>query len=94
MFAEETLYYDFTDCEDRSVLFAHLIQMFTNLKVVGLDYPGHIATAVELKSAKNGDSITYKGRKFIICDATYIGAGIGECMTEFKNVTPEIIEIN
>ncbi len=94
MFAEETLYYDFTDCEDRSVLFSWLVRMFTELEVVGLDYPGHIATAVAFKENLNGDAVTWKGKRFVICDPTYIGAGIGECMPEFRNSQPEIIEIN
>ncbi len=94
MFAEETLYYDFTDCEDRSVLFSWLVRMFTGLEVVGLDYPGHIATAVAFTENVKGDAVTWKGKRFVICDPTYIGALPGQCMPGFRDAQPEIIEIN
>ncbi|MDW7680249.1 MAG: hypothetical protein SCK70_06770, partial [bacterium] len=49
-FAEETLFYPFSDCEDRSILFAYLVRELLGLKVIGLDYPGHIATAVKFST--------------------------------------------
>ena len=50
MFPEETLSYPYSDCEDRSFLFAYLVSSLLGLDVIGLDYPGHVATAVKFSS--------------------------------------------
>jgi hypothetical protein len=90
-FPEETVYYPFSDCEDRSVLFAFLVRNLTGLEVVGLDYPGHIATAVRFPTQVPGESVAYQGKRFVVCDPTYINAGAGMCMPQFKSVTPNVI---
>ncbi len=92
-FIEEILHYPFSDCEDRSVFFAYLVDKLVGLEVVGLDYPGHIATAVKFKEELNGDFVMHNNQKYLICDPTYIGAFAGEAMTDLKNVKAQIIEI-
>lgn len=92
-FAEETLFYPFSDCEDRSVLFAYLVRNLLGLDVVGLDYPGHIATAVRFSTAVKGDFFEYNGNQYIICDATFINANIGQCMPRFKGINPKAISL-
>ena len=49
LFADETFFYPYSDCEDRSILFAHLVKDLLGLDVVLLYYPGHLATAVKCK---------------------------------------------
>ncbi len=92
-FAEETLNYPYSDCEDRSVIFARLVQEFLGLKVVFLNYPQHMAVAVRFSKPVKGDKVKYKDKWYIICDPTYIGATYGKAMPQFKNVSPEITEI-
>jgi len=94
LFSEETLFYPFSDCEDRSILFAHLVKNLLGLEVIGLDYPGHIATAVKFTSEVKGDAVTHNNIIYIICDPTYLYADYGECMPKFKDVTPGIITLN
>lgn len=79
-FAEETLYYPYCDCEDRAILFSHLIRDLLNLDVALVYYPGHLTAAVDFQTDVHGDAITVEGRKFIICDPTYIGAPVGAQM--------------
>ena len=94
LFVEESLYYPFSDCEDRSILFAYLIKILVGLDVIGLDYPGHIATAVKFENPTPGYSISYKGSNYLICDPTYIGARAGVCMPDLKETPPDaLIEI-
>ncbi len=93
LFAEETLFYPASDCEDRAILFAWLVQELLALDVVGLHYPGHIATAVKLNMPIDGDSITYQGNKYLIADPTYINANIGTTMPQHKNSKVEFVEI-
>ena len=89
---EETLYYPSSDCEDRSILFSYLVKNLLNLDVVGLDYPGHIATAVKFNSDLTGDRVNYNGQVYIICDPTYINADAGMEMPQFKSVDPKVIQ--
>lgn len=92
LFPEETLFYDYCDCEDRSFLFSLLVNELLGLEVIGLDYPGHIATAVELEYDVDGDKIVYNGRDYLVCDPTYINADIGVVMPQYIDVEPRIID--
>ena len=90
---DETLFYPYSDCEDRSIIFAYLVNKLLGLEVVGLHYPGHMATAVRFNDAIKGDFVRYKGKKYIVTDPTYINADIGTAMPKFKKVKPKIIKI-
>ena len=81
-FSEETLYYPYADCEDRSILFTRLVRDILNLDCALVFAPGHLFTAVKLPQGitYNGDAIIIEGERFIICDPTYIGANIGIIM--------------
>lgn len=92
LFAEETVYYPYSDCEDRSVLFAYLVRKVLGLEVVMLDFPGHIATAVNLGKLNTGAVLEYKGKKYSVADPTYINATAGMVMPQYRNSSPEIIE--
>lgn len=83
-FAEETLYYPYCDCEDRSILFSRLIRDLLNLDVALIYYPGHLATAVCFNEDVAGDAIMIDGRKFTVCDPTYIGAPVGKQMPKLE----------
>lgn len=93
LFPEETLYYDYSDCEDRAILFRFLVRELTGLDVVGLRYPGHIATAVRFNEPLDGDTVDVDGRTYHVCDPTYIHAAPGMAMSSFKNTQPVIISI-
>lgn len=90
-FAEEAFYYPYCDCEDRSVLFAYMVQHLLGLEVVGLNYPGHMATAVCFNEDVTGDFFELEGKKFVVCDPTYIGAPAGLTMPAYKNEEAEIV---
>ena len=92
-FAEELFYYPYSDCEDRSVLFAQLVKEFTGLEVVGLHWPGHLATAVKFDTEVNGDFFKVGRDKYVVCDPTYINAPIGLTMPKFRGVQAEIIRL-
>ena len=63
------------------------------LKVVGLNYPNHVATAVAFNSEVNGDYLMYKNKKYILSDPTFINAPVGQTMPQFKNVSPIVIDV-
>ncbi len=80
LFAEETMYYPYSDCEDRSILYSHLVRDLLGLDVALVYYPGHLATAVCFNGEVQGDYIIIDNRRFVICDPTYINALVGESM--------------
>lgn len=90
-FPEETLFYPYSDCEDRAVYFAWLVRNLLNMEVVGLKYSGHVATAVNIPGQQKGDYLMFEGKKFIVADPTYIGAPAGLTMSKYVNEKPEII---
>lgn len=90
-FIEENFYYPKNDCEDRAILFAFLVRNVLGLDVHLVQYPGHECTAVNFSTSQmNGDGYMYKGKAFYICDPTFIGASIGQCMPDYRNVKPVV----
>ncbi len=83
-FAEETLYYPYADCEDRSILFSRLIRDLLGLDVALIYYPGHLATAVKFNSEVQGDAMIIDGKRYVVCDPTYIGAPVGAQMPNLE----------
>jgi len=93
LFPEETLYYPASDCEDRAALFAYLVRNLLGLEVVGLDYPGHVSTAVQFSSNVGRDHLSYHGKTYTICDPTYIQADYGMTMPSVKGKQPKVFEL-
>jgi len=88
-FVEESLHFPYNDCEDRSVMFSWLVRELVGLKVIGLLYPGHMTTAVELKHVKpEFSTVTYRGDQYVIADPTYIGATLGVPMPSYLKLKP------
>lgn len=91
-FAEESLYYPYCDCEDRSILFTRLVRDLLGLDCILIHYPRHLAAAVAFTEGEvNGDQILLKGKKFTIADATYINAPVGYTMPDMDNRSAKVI---
>ncbi len=93
LFIEETFYYPYNDCEDRSVLFAYLVRELLDLEVVGLVFPGHAATAVRFTEPVSGTYLNHKGKRFVVCDPTYINANVGMTLPEVANKNVKIVSL-
>lgn len=78
MFAQEVLYYDMSDCDDRSVLFASLVEKLFGINTVGLVFSNHMSTALYIPM--DGDSVTLGKKRFVIADPSEVNANIGESM--------------
>ena len=63
-------------------------------KVILLDFPGHICTAVQLNTELDADRVEYNGVQYTVCDPTYINATAGMLMPNFADVQPEVIVYN
>lgn len=96
LFAEETMYYPYSDCEDRAILYSHLVRDLLGLDVALVYYPGHLATAVCFNGEVQGDYLTIDNRRFVICDPTYVNASVGESMptVDGNNIRVTVLKKN
>ncbi len=90
-FADETLYYPYADCEDRSILLSRLVRDLLGLPTILVYYPGHLAMAVAFSDNVFGDYIILDGKRFVVCDPTYINARVGQTMPKMNNETAKVI---
>jgi hypothetical protein len=93
LYPEETLFYPASDCEDRVILFATLMRRVLGIDLAILDYPGHVAAALDLPQIGDEAGITVDGRDLIVADPTYINAELGMIMPEFANERPDILPL-
>jgi hypothetical protein len=94
LFAEESLFYPKNDCEDRTIFMAFLVKRYTGLSTVALDFPGHVTLAVNLPNAGNGNFISFKGERYLVCDPTYINAKSGMIPDQYKSMKAKIVSYN
>ncbi len=94
-FSEESLFYPYSDCEDRAILLTRLVRDVLGLKCLLVYYPSHLAAAIEFSDdTVNGDYIALDGHKYIIADPTYINAPIGFTMPGMDNATAKVIRLD
>lgn len=93
LFGDESFFYSKNDCEDRSILYSILVRDLLGLEVALVNWPGHLATAVAFPEEVEGDYFTIEGRRYTVCDPTYIGASVGETMPQFKNVDAKLVKL-
>ena len=90
-FIEENFYYDYNDCEDRSILYAFLVRSLLGLDVQIVVYPDHECTAVRFTDCLTyGNGYYFGGEFYLICDPSYVGARIGKCMPKYRALEPKI----
>ena len=87
MFAEETLFYNNSDCEDRAVLYARLVKDLFGIGVVGVKYKDHMSAALHVPM--RGDSVKVSGQRYLLADPTYINASLGQSIPKYKSIIPE-----
>lgn len=96
-FPEESLYYPYCDCEDRSILLSRVVRDVLGLQCVLVFYPGHLAAAVAVTEGNpTGDYFEYSGSRFFITDATIMGYGapVGQTMNNMDNAKAKLILLN
>ena len=52
-----------------------------------------LASAVAFNNEERGDYLNYKNRKYIVCDPTYINAGVGRTMPGMNNQEAQVIAL-
>lgn len=93
-FCEENFFYPANDCEDRAILFARMVRLLTSLDVVLLEFHDHVAAAVCFADENvQGTSVRYAGRRYTVCDPTYIDAPVGMLPQRYHNEKPKLIQV-
>lgn len=94
---EETLFYLYSDCEDRSALFYNMVKEILKIDVVLVDFPGHASAAVHFEKSPDKDRdikpVYHNGKAYYICDPTGPGnhLRLGEYPSGFENTTPRVL---
>lgn len=93
MFPSEILFYGNSDCDDRAVMFSYLAKRLLHVKVVGLKFSNHMATAIYYDEVRKGQDYL-QNASFVVSDPTYINAGVGQAMPKYLNTKVKIIASN
>ena len=94
-FAEESLAYPYCDCEDRSILFSHLMRDLLGLDVALVYSPGHLFTAVNFSDNVEGTYISIGEEKYVVCEPTCTnGAPVGWISAESGNSDVKVIKLS
>ena len=71
-----------------------LVRRLLKQEIVLLHYSDHVATGVRIEKEIPGSYIRTGDKRYLICDPTYIGADIGQCMPGYEKEKPRIIKLN
>lgn len=92
-YADEIWGYEFSDCEDRSMLLSRLVKDLLGLEVALVYWPGHLSCAVRFNTAVAGAAFLADGKTYVSCDPTFIGAGVGAVMPDVKGKDAVLIKL-
>ncbi|WP_290540539.1 hypothetical protein [Alistipes sp.] len=98
LFIEESFFYEQNNCKDRVGVFSWLVRELTGLDVVSVSFAAtsrskgvaHITCAVNFRGDVPGDAFNFRGKRYVMCDPTYINAGIGKTMPCYAGDAGEI----
>jgi hypothetical protein len=94
MVPEEMLFYSYSDCEDRSIMFSFLVSELLDKDIIELDFNGHICSAVEVSDSSEKGNLIYNNKEYIVCDPTYTGAPPGIILKPYKIKDAVVIDFN
>jgi hypothetical protein len=94
MIPEEMLFYNNSDCDDRTIMFSYLVSELLHLDVIALEFNGHICSAVEVSDPSVRGNMIHNGKEYVVCDATYAGAPPGFILPPFQIKNAVIIDFN
>lgn len=85
-FPEETLLNTYSDCEDKAMLYAVLVNKVLGLKTVALYYKDaeHINIAIENWNTNIKGNFSFQDQDYIVCEPSVKGFNPGESASEIK----------
>ncbi|MFY0687676.1 MAG: hypothetical protein JXQ90_10955 [Cyclobacteriaceae bacterium] len=92
LFPDQMLNFPYSDCDDRVVFFGYLVRLFTDVSMIGIAFPEHVALGLALPSSTYGEEVVYNGKVYTLCDPTYQNAPIGTVIPQADRTMMELIE--
>lgn len=101
MTIEESLYYGRNNCKDRTLIYSWLIDNLLSLPTILIEYQidpaiepvGHIACGVAFSAPVKGTNILHRGRRFTLCDPSYVDASVGQAMPHYAQFPMIVVDI-
>jgi len=89
---EQTLLFDYSDCEDRAAFFFYLVKEIYNLPMIVLSYPEHISVAIQF-SKPLANPLHYNGNDYWVCEPTpqHKDLKIGRVLPSLKKQSYEVV---
>lgn len=89
---EETLFSEYSDCDDRAALFFYLVKEIYDLPMIAMLYPTHITMAVQFDKPI-GKPIVYNGKTYSVCEPTpqKENLNIGQISKNLKNISYKVV---
>lgn len=89
---EETLFAQYSDCDDRAALFFYLVKEIYNLPMIAMLYPTHITMAVQFDQPI-GTPVIYNGKTYSVCEPTpqKEDLGIGQLAAKFRHIPYQVV---
>lgn len=89
---EQTLFSEYSDCEDRAAFFFYLVKEIYNLPMIVLSYPQHVTVAIQFDTPQS-NPIVYKGNQYWVCESTpqIKNLKIGQGIPSLKKETFEVV---
>jgi len=74
-YPDQTLTAPYSDCEDRTLLYAYLCKEVLGIRSVALFYPDHANVALAFAGGNiEAVSVWFKGSRYLVCEPTGVGA--------------------
>ncbi len=89
---EQTLLFDYSDCEDRAAFFFYLVKEIYNLPMIVLSYPEHISVAIQFNQPL-ANPLHYNGNDYWVCEPSpqYKDLKIGHGLPSLKKQAYEVV---
>lgn len=89
---EQTLLFEYSDCEDRAALFFYLVKEIYNLPMIALEYTTHVTIAVQFDKPV-GTPIIFKGNSYSVCEPSpqRRDLRVGELLPALRKAPYEVV---
>lgn len=88
----ELFFAEGSDCEDRSILLALLLENLTRLPAWLADFPDHVSVLIRAPATWEGDVYLIDNQPYIYLDPTYYDAPFGEIPDLVRGLTPDVLK--
>jgi hypothetical protein len=91
--AEQTLLYNYSDCEDRAAFFFYMVKEIYDLPMIVLAYPKHVTLAINFGRKIGKEGINYKGGYYYVCEPSSqtLDLKIGEMLPELRKTPYQVV---